>query len=216
MGKKFVASYSGGKDSVLAIDRSLSAGMQPVALITTFNTDRKRSWFHGIPDAILKRVSRSVGIPLWFLETSGEEYTRNFEKELRKAKEHGAEVCVFGDIDIEAHRVWCTERCVAAGLEVYFPLWGEKRDRIVSEFIDKGYTATLTVVDTSRMAESFLGKNLTVALVDKMRSAGVDVCGENGEYHTFVSDGPIFKVPISFSFGEKQKEKKYASLPLMP
>lgn len=216
MGEKFVASYSGGKDSVLAIDRSLNAGMQPVALITTFNTDRKRSWFHGIPDAILKRVSQSLGIPLWFLETSGEAYTTNFEKELRKAKAQGAETCVFGDIDIEAHRVWCTARCHAAGLEPHFPLWGEKRESIVSEFINKGYTATLTVVDTGRMAESFLGRTLTADLVEEMRIAGVDVCGENGEYHTFVSDGPIFKVPILFSVGEKHNDKKYASLPLIP
>ncbi len=214
MGKKFVASYSGGKDSILAIYRAIKQGLTPLALITTYNTDRKRSWFHGIPEAVLTRISKSLDIPIWLIKTSGDEYSENFEKTLQSAKELGAEICVFGDIDIEEHKKWCSERCQAVGMEALLPLWGEARDRLVYEFIDSGFTSNITVIDTRRMSECFLGQKLTKETMDLIAAQGVDICGENGEYHTFVSDGPIFNQPIDFSFGEKIVENGYAVLPI--
>lgn len=216
MGKKFVASYSGGKDSILAIHRALAAGMEPIALITTYNTDRKRSWFHGIPEQVLESVSKSLGIPVWLIKTSGEEYTQNFEKTLTKAHELGAEVCVYGDIDIEEHNVWCSERCANVGMKAMFPLWGENRRSLVEEVIATGYTANFTVIDTKRMSDSFLGGKLTAEVVAELAAQGVDCCGENGEYHTFVSAGPIFKQPVEFKFGEKLIDNGYAVMPILP
>ena len=214
MGKKFVASYSGGKDSILAIYRALKQGLNPVALITTYNTDKKRSWFHGIPEPVLESVSQSLGIPVWLIKTSGDEYAGNFESALLKAKTLGAEICVFGDIDIEDHRAWCSQRCDNVGLEAVLPLWGEERKSLVYEFIDSGFTAHITVVDKNRMSDSFLGKPLTRETVDSIEKQGADICGENGEYHTFVSAGPIFKRPVSFAFGETLVDNGYAVLPL--
>jgi len=112
-GRKFVASYSGGKDSILAIYRAIKLGMKPVSLIITFNVDMERSWFHGIPDELLSEVSASLDIPIKLIKTSGEDYAANFEKELKVQKENGAEICVFGDIDLEEHLQWCTARCDA-------------------------------------------------------------------------------------------------------
>lgn len=215
MGAKFVASYSGGKDSALALHRAIRQGLEPVALITTYNTDRKRSWFHGIPEALLEEVSLSLGIPIWLIKTSGDEYEANFEKTLKNAKNLGANYCVFGDIDIEAHRDWGRARCANAGIEALFPLWGEKRESLVYELIDAGFTANITIVDTTRLSDEFLGLKLTRETAKKIDAQGADICGENGEYHTFVSDGPIFRQPVKFFLGEKITEGSYAALPLI-
>ncbi|MCL2593360.1 MAG: diphthine--ammonia ligase [Defluviitaleaceae bacterium] len=216
MSKKFVASYSGGKDSVLAIYRAIKQGHEPIALIITYNTTRNRSYFHGIPEDVLNSVSKSLDIPIWLIKTSGEEYAQNFEKTLIKAKELGAEMCIFGDIDIEGHREWCTARCENTGLSAFFPLWGEERKKLVYEFIETGFLATITALDTSRMSEDFIGNNLTIETVDLIESQGVDICGENGEYHTFVHDGPMFNKKVEFSFGKIFKEEKYIYLPILP
>jgi len=203
LGKKFVASYSGGKDGAFAIYMAIRQGMVPLALITTFNTDQNRSWFHGVPETVLETVAESIGVSLWLIKTSGDEYETKFEETLRSAKEKGAEVCVFGDIDIADHIKWCTDRCVNAGLEAMFPLYGQSRESIVNDFINSGFTAFFTVIDTNRITGDFLGKPLTKEALFEIKAQDADICGENGEYHTFVSDGPIFKNPIEFSFGER-------------
>jgi len=211
-GSKFVASYSTGKDSTIAIWRAIKQGMIPVGLITTYNTDAKVTWFHGIPDGLLDEVQKSVGIPISLIKTSGEDYTKNFENALMKAKDDGAEFCVFGDIDLEEHLIWCTDRANAAGLKAYFPLWNESRESIVYEFIDSGFKAIVKVVDNDRLPSDMAGEMLTRELVNKMREHGADVCGENGEYHTFVFDGPMFKYPVRFEVKGKILVDKYTIL----
>jgi len=213
-GKRFIASYSGGKDSVLAIYRALKLRLSPLGLIMTYNTDANRSWFHGITDNIIQNASDSLAIPINLIKTSGEKYQENFENALLDAKNKGAEVCVFGDIDIEGHLEWCTARCEKAGLIPYFPLWKEERKKVVYEFIDAGFSAIITIVDTSRMPKEFLGQVLTKEVVDDIEKSGADICGENGEYHTFVFDGPIFANKIDFSIDEKIERDKYVILSL--
>ena len=213
-GKKFVASYSGGKDSILAIYRAIKLGMEPISLIITYNIDMVRSWFHGVPGDLLNEVSASLNIPIKLIKTSGKDYVANFEKELRAQKENGAEICVFGDIDIEEHLKWCTDRCDAAGMEAFFPLWQEERKALVDEFIENGFTANIIVVDTDRLSEKHLGMTLSPETISSIVSEGADACGENGEYHTFVSDGPLFRKPVSFRYGELVRRGQYAVLPI--
>lgn len=213
-GKKFVASYSGGKDSTLAIYRAIKMGMIPVELITTYNIDKERSWFHVIPVEILNRISEEISIPVSLIKTKGEEYALNFEKKLRQAKENGAEFCVFGDIDIEGHLEWCTDICNKVGIEAYFPLWKEERKNLVYEFIDAGFKTIITVVDNSRMPEEFAGKILTREVADEIEKSGADICGENGEYHTFAFDGPIFKNQVEFKAGQIIKVDNFTIVPI--
>lgn len=212
--KKFVASYSGGKDSILAIYRAINQGMKPMALIITYNTDVDRSWFHGMPEHTLDEVSKSLNIPIKLIKTSGKEYADNFKKELREQKKNGAEVCVFGDIDIEGHLEWCTNICKESDIEAYFPLWQESREKLVREFIAEGFTANITVVDTTRLSDKHLGRILSEETIQSISEEGADICGENGEYHSFVSDGPIFSYPIPFSYGEKIVQDQFARLPI--
>lgn len=213
--KKFTASFSGGKDSILAIYKAITLGMTPSHLITTFNNERQQSWFHGIPGHLLCDVADSLKIPLTCIKTSGSEYAVNFEKELFKQKKAGAEVCVFGDIDIEEHRAWCRQRCDNIGIEAYFPLWQKDRRMLVYEFIDKGFIANITVIDKKKLNEKYLGMSLTKEIVEAIAADGADPCGENGEYHTFVSNGPIFSYPVKYNWGKKMSFDNYAVLPLI-
>ena len=209
-GKKFVASYSGGKDSIYAVYKAIEAGLVPLELITTYSD--KRSWFHGMSEDLLQRVSASVAIPLTLIRTPGDQYKENFEKALTISKEKGAEVCVFGDIDIEGHLKWCTERCEAVGLIPYFPLWKEDRKKLVLGFIDAGFKTVITIVDANRMSDEFLGQVLTRNVADAIEKSGADICGENGEYHTFTFDGPLFKETVDYTIKERLRRDKYATL----
>lgn len=212
--KKFVASYSGGKDSTLAIYRAIKNGLVPMELFTTFNKDRELSWFHSIPRQLLNKISNEIEIPITLIETTGEQYSESFESYLLEAKEKGADVCVFGDIDLEGHLKWCTERCEAVGIEPYFPLWKESRKSLVYEFIDFGFKTIITVVDTSRLSEKFVGEILTRQVAEEIELSGADICGENGEYHTFAFDGPLFNKPVEFNKCDKVIHEKYVILPV--
>lgn len=199
MSKKFVMSYSCGKDSTLALYRMIKNGHKPVALLITVDKKVLRSWFHGVPEILLEEVSKSLNIPLLLVKCEGEEYKDAFNKALNKAKnELGAEACVFGDIDLEAHRVWCTDRCNKANMEAIFPLWLEDREKLTYEFIDSGFKTVIKNVRLDVLSTEFLGKELTKKVVSDIVAAGSDACGENGEYHTFAFDGPLFKYPIRF------------------
>ena len=213
-GKKFVASYSGGKDSVLAVYRALNAGLLPLGLMTTYDPGAGRSWFHGISESLLKRAAASLSIPLFLLKTSGGQYEENFEKALTEVKTHGAEVCVFGDIDIEEHLGWCTRRCENTGLTPYFPLLEDNREKLIYEFLDAGFSAVITVVNTVLLQRDFIGELLTREIVEAIKKKGADVCGENGEYHTFVFDGPVFTNKVAFSVKQSIERDGYAMLDL--
>ncbi|MDR0877179.1 MAG: adenine nucleotide alpha hydrolase, partial [Treponema sp.] len=154
----FAASYSGGKDSALALYRAVKNGGEPVSLLTTYNESAGRSWFHGVPAELLDTVSELMGIPLERVVTGeGDGYARDFEAALIRLRERGVRACVFGDIDIQLHYDWCASRCEAAGLESRFPLWNGSRRELVYELIDSGFKAVITIVDSSRLDEKFLG-----------------------------------------------------------
>lgn len=196
MKTKVVVSFSGGKDSVLSLHKAISLGYEPIALMTTINKSKGDSWFHDISASLLKQVSLALNIPLLLVECDGENYEDTFETALKNMKNLGAEACVFGDIDIAHHREWGEIRCQNTDLKAIFPLWQENRETLVKEFIDLGYKAIIKKVNLSNMSSNFLGKTLNRELLEEIKATGSDVCGENGEYHTFVYDGPIFSKEI--------------------
>ncbi|MBS4804406.1 MAG: diphthine--ammonia ligase [Clostridium sp.] len=195
-------SYSCGKDSTLSLYRMIKGGYTPLALLVTVDKKVCRSWFHGIQEHLLNEVSKSLEIELDMIKCQGEEYKTAFEKTLGKWKEQGADACVFGDIDLMAHRTWCEDKCEKAGLEAIFPLWEEDREALTYEFIDSGFKTVIKNVKLSILGEEFLGEVLTKDVVERLKAAGSDACGENGEYHTFVFDGPLFKERINFETGD--------------
>lgn len=197
--KKFIMSYSCGKDSTLALYRMIKKGHTPAALLITIDERVCRSWFHGVPERLLRDVSKSLDIPLILVTSKGDDYAEVFTEALIKAKRNlEIDACVYGDIDLEEHRKWCTERCLEAGIDAIFPLWQENRESLVYEFIDSGFKTVIKNVKLECMGEDFLGKVLTKEVVKEIKETGSDACGENGEYHSFVFDGPIFNYPIKF------------------
>jgi uncharacterized protein (TIGR00290 family) len=134
-GEKVIVSFSGGKDSMLSLYRMIKKGYEVIGLIITFD-DENVSCFHKIPKEILKEVSKKIEIPMFEVDCKGKSYEEEFEKALVKLKEKGAEICVFGDIDIEHHKKWCLDRCKAAGIKGDFPLWQENREALTNEFIE--------------------------------------------------------------------------------
>ena len=191
--KKFVMSYSTGKDSTLSLFRMINKGYIPYGLLVTINKDEGKSWFHDIDRELLLKVSEELNIDLIEVQCSGNKYEEDFEDKLVQCKRDGVDYCVFGDIDIESHKKWGIDRCNKANMEAVFPIWNEDREKLVYEFINEGFKAVIKKVENKFLSKEFLGKVLTKEVIEEIKKSGADPCGENGEYHTFVFDGPIFK-----------------------
>lgn len=210
--KKAVISFSGGKDSTLSLFRMIKEGYEIIGLLVTFD-ENNNSCFHQIPNEIFKKISKSLQIDIYQVECSNENiYEEEFEKILKKAKDNGADICVFGDIDIEHHKKWGIDRCKNAGIKAHFPLWQEDREKLTHEFIDSGFNAIIKKVDLKKLNESYLGEALTNDLVEDIKNIGCDPCGENGEYHTLVIDGPIFSKKIEMDIIGKEIVGEYGYL----
>ena len=210
MSNKFVLSYSGGKDCILALYRKIEQGDVPVALLTTVKKYSEETWTHGLTFDLLEQVSKSLELPIIYAQCDVSEYEDVFEEKLKEAKKMGATSVVYGDIDIEQHKKWGIDRAEHAGLDYEFPLWQEDREKLVHEVIDSGFQAVIKKLNLHYMSEDFLGKTLTKELIEKIKSKGVDPCGENGEYHTFVVDGPIFDYKIDIKYDKSKIEENYA------
>ena len=215
MDNGFIMSFSGGKDSTLALYRMIKKGYKPVALLTTLKKNKGKSWTHGITNSLLEKVSKSLKIPILKVECDIDEYETEFEKALIEGKKMGAQICVFGDIDIEEHKQWDILRCENTGLKAKFPLWQEDRGKLVYEFIDSGFTTIIKTINLKYLDEKYLGKVLDRSVVKEIELSGADICGENGEYHTFVINGPLFSQPIEFENKGKVLENGYAHLDIL-
>lgn len=193
---KFAVSFSGGKDSMLALHEMVEAGHTPVALLVMYRQEAGRSWVHGIEPELLSAIGESLGIPLLRWDARAESYNRDMERALFRAQELGAEACAFGDIDTPGHREWDEARCAAAGMRAMLPLWNRDRVELVQRTLDLGYECVIKCIRSDILPEDWLGQPLGRAHIDWMRAQGVDACGENGEYHTVVVNGPLFRWPV--------------------
>ena len=202
--RKFVMSYSFGKDSTLALHKMIRENnAEPVALLVMINKDFERSFFHGIDYKMMECVSKSLGIPLLHCVSQGDNYNQIMEDGLKKARELGAEVAVFGDIDISDHKTWCTQRCENASIDLEFPLWHKPREVIVNEVLSLGYKCIIKTVNNTLLPKELLGEIIDFDTLKIFEKHNVDICGEYGEYHTFVVDGPLFKTRINYTIGDK-------------
>lgn len=198
---RFAMSYSCGKDSTLALHKMMEAGHAPVCLLVMVKRDAERSYFHGADLDMLQKYQSALDLPMILCPSDGDDYHTALEEGLRRAKHMGAEGAAFGDIDLEGNRAWEEERCAHTGLIPFFPLWQRGREDNVRELIRLGYRCLIKSVNSTLLPESLLGRYIDRDTMEIMKKAGVDVCGENGEYHTLAVDGPVFKVPLSFQTG---------------
>jgi len=199
---KAFASWSGGKESALATYKAILQGYQVSYLVNFISEDGKRSRSHGIKANILDLQAEAIGIPLIQVKTSWENYEENFKLVVRKLKGKGVEGGVFGDMDLEEHREWVERVCAELQIEPILPLWGINPGELLTNFWSLGFRA---IVVATKLEESLLGRNLDKVFLNEIQKFNCHPCGESGEYHTFVTDGPVFRKPIEVIQGKRYK-----------
>jgi diphthine-ammonia ligase len=200
----YAVSFSGGKDSMLALDRALRSGLHVERLVTLYDEASGRVRFHGVPVAVMRAQAQALGLPIRLYPTTPATFEPVFLQALQDLRTEGIAGMIFGNIHLADVREWYEERVRAVGLEHVELLWGEPPGALVREVIGRGYSATLTCVEEATADPAWLGQTLSEELVAAFEAAGIDACGERGEYHTLVTDGPLFRTPLRVECGEVQ------------
>lgn len=205
----FFSSWSGGKDSSLALYSAIERGGAPKLLLSIFEEGGERSRAHGLKREILKAQSESLGIPLEIVEASWGAYRDVFVDFLKGSSSRGLDSGVFGDIDLLAHREWLENAAEGTGIKPVFPLWGMSREEVVIKFIESGFEAYIVSCKKDALDASFLGRRLDKDLLEELREKRVDLAGENGEYHSIVVNGPIFKHRLDISLNRVTENESH-------
>ncbi len=195
-------SWSGGKDSTLALDRLRRAGADVRWLFNVFEGSSGRIRFHGVRAGLICAQAASLGIELLQKHTHPDDFETVFLDGLRDLRSRGARALAFGNIHLSDVRAWYEQRTVAYGFMHLEPLWGGAPRALASEFLARGYRTLLVSLDLARAPRAWLGAELHESLLDEIVAYGADAAGEAGEYHTFVFDGPGFSRPIDVQTGE--------------
>jgi len=198
--------WSGGKDSSLTLHRVLEDPAYRVdSLLTSFNAAYDRVSMHGVRRQLLETQAASIGIPLQTIELPEQPdmpaYEQAMQEKVSSLKEKGCTHAIFGDIFLEDLRRYREEKLESMGVTCIFPLWKIPSSTLMREFLEKGFKAIIVCVNTRWLDKSFCGRIIDEAFLADL-PADVDPCGENGEYHSFVFDGPIFTYPVPFERGE--------------
>lgn len=206
---KSLCSWSGGKDSCFALMQAIKEGYQPQVLLNVLNEQGKISRSHGIPQEILQQQAKAAGIPIHSISSSWQEYEKNFSNALTHLrKEYELSYAIFGDIDLQPHRYWEEKVCTNAGLTAVLPLWKEDRKQLVLRMLAED-VETIIVSCNEEMGSNYIGEKITAELIDELEKINVDPCGENGEYHTLVTNSPLFATPIQVQVTEKLLHNNY-------
>jgi len=208
----FFCSWSGGKDSCLALHKAIRNGGIPKALLTMLTENGERTRSHGLPVELVQCQADKLGIPLVVCKSSWDDYEENFVSTIRKFKKDGIECGVFGDIDLEPHLQWVERVCSSVGIQPYEPLWKQARRDLLNEFLDLGFQAMIVAAKEGALDKSFLGRLLDQQVIDDIEKAGCDASGEEGEYHTVVTDGPIYSSAIKIKTGGQVRHDGYCFL----
>ena len=206
---KAYLNWSSGKDSALALYYANSQNEYKVEkLLTTINKDVGRVTMHGVRKELLLEQAEKIGLPIEISELSAETSMEEYNLKMKEATDSliadGFSHSVFGDIFLEDLKKYREEQLNSAGLKAVFPLWKKNTKELISEFIDLGFKAIVVCTNSKYLEDSFCGRIIDHDFVKELPE-NVDPCGENGEFHTFVFDGPIFDSPVEFEIGEKVK-----------
>jgi diphthine-ammonia ligase len=214
---KVVTAWSGGKDSCFAHYKALKSALEVISLLT-FMQSEAMSNFHGISSELLDAQANAIGVPLAKRVTTPESYEKQFKDTLLSFKAKGADGIVTGDIYEVAHHEehWLERVCREVGYTPVRPLWQGNTTEIFKEFIGAGFKATVVRTKLSLLGTDWLGRQLdSNFLADIQKIKGVDPCGEGGEYHTVVTDGPNFKQGINLQETEKTVRGEFGRLEIV-
>lgn len=206
MRKKTWLSWSSGKDSAWALHvLRQSAEYDVTGLFTTINSQFERVAMHAVRVELLRQQAQAIGLPLYLIEIpypcSNEQYAAVMTDFVAQASNEAVRCMAFGDLYLQEVRSYREERMQGSGIEPVFPLWGRPTRELLEEMLAGGLRACLTCVDPRVLPAEFAGRELTPALLQSMPSC-IDPCGENGEFHSFVFDGPMFAYPLDIEMGE--------------
>lgn len=196
-GDAVLLSWSGGKDSAMTLAALRASGVEPVGLLTTVATETGEVSHHGVPRSLLVAQAAATGVPLVPVELPDpcpdEVYAERMAAAL--AQVPGLRAVAFGDLFLDDLRAWREARLADVGLEAVFPLWGRDTTELARTFVRAGYAATVCAVDTDQLDASYVGRAYDATFLADLPD-DVDPCGEHGELHTFVTDGPILSRPV--------------------
>ncbi|WP_421939598.1 diphthine--ammonia ligase [Pedobacter sp.] len=203
--RKCIFNWSGGKDSTLALHYALQDPTIEICyLVTTISEKYSRVSMHGVRDTLLVKQAESIGIPLYEIRLPEMPDMKTYDDTMRNHLGHfkasGITHAIFGDIFLEDLRAYRENKLAELGLKAIFPIWKKDTNALIDEFLDLGYQTIM--VCTQKNLAQFCGQVITKTLIGQLPE-GVDPCGENGEFHTFAFQGPIFKKSIPFVLGEK-------------
>jgi uncharacterized protein (TIGR00290 family) len=213
MTKSFM-NWSGGKDSSLALYHVLkNTSLSIDYLLTNLSAEHNRISMHGVSFELLKLQAESLDIPLETMkivkDASMDDYNELVSSKMNFFTNQGINNCVFGDIFLEDLKTYREKQLNTVGIKAHFPLWKRPTSEIIQEFFDLGFKAKVVAINAKLLDKSFAGRELDQSFIDDLPK-NIDVCGENGEFHSFVYDGPIFNTPIPITVNDIVK-KEYKS-----
>lgn len=209
--------WSGGKDSTLALDRAVGAGLEVRFLLNIIHGDSGRVRFHGVRAAMIAQQAAALGCELVQPVTTPAGFEEAFLRGLDELRGRGVEGIVFGNIHLADVRAWYEERTTARGLKHVEPLWGGKPAELVIELLDRGYRTRIVSVDLARGRRQWLGRVLDRQLAAEIAALpGVDAAGERGEYHSFAFGGPLFRHPVGHRMGAVHEQEGHVQVDLLP
>jgi diphthine-ammonia ligase len=207
--KTYLASWSGGKDGCFACYLALAQGYKVSHLVNCVAKEYQRVNFHGTEKRLVQMQGEAVGIPVFQKETTFGNYTEDFKNAIRTLLPEGIKGMVFGDIYNDEHLAWVEGVCTELGIEAVEPLWGKGTDDVINQFLEAGFKAVIVAAKASLIDEEWLGRQVDGEFSDYLKSKAVDPCGESGEYHTVVVDGPLFKRRIEITESRTIKRDEY-------
>jgi uncharacterized protein (TIGR00290 family) len=211
--KAFV-SWSGGKDCMLALYRFLqNPENEVVSLVNMCDDQSERSRSHGLNRQTIQQQAAAMNLRLTQQKTNSTDYEKNFKAVIADLKKEGVTAGVFGDLYLMEHHTWIERVCSEAGVTPVFPLWENDTKALLAEFVDAGFEALTVSVRESLLPESWLGRKLDRSFFNDITALdGIDACAENGEYHSFVYNGPVFQHPVAFTTGKRYRADNHVFL----
>jgi uncharacterized protein (TIGR00290 family) len=218
--KRVLLSWSSGKDSAWALHLlRQQPDVEVVALLTTFNTAADRVAMHAVRRTLVKMQAERAGLPLWEVELpwpcSNDDYECRMRAVVERALAEGADAVAFGDLFLEDIRAYRVKQLAGTGLEPLFPVWGIPTGELAQQMIAGGVRAKLTCVDPAKLDPSFAGREFDTALLRDLPD-GIDPCGENGEFHSFVYAAPVFSSAIAVEAGEVVTRDNFVFADVLP
>lgn len=206
---KVFVSWSGGKESCFACREAISDSLEPVCLLNMVTKDAKKSMTHRIRSDLLRTQSECIGIPIIQKRTTWNTYEHDFKEIVRELRAEGIEGGVFGNINIQEHREWVERVSGELGITVIEPLWGMRCTQVLEDFIAAGFKALVVCQRADLSNGEMLARHIDRTFVEDLARRGIDLCGEGGEYHTFVLDGPLFERQIKVKSSKKMFNDGY-------